>query len=92
MWQEVGMFEGGAMGPTRLSSCEIDAWKRCTNRSLAEWEFTSIREMSGSYLAALRAGETHGAPPPYGNVDFDRAKLSSQLMASLRQHRTVIKE
>ena len=71
MWQDMGLVSSGGMGPTRLSSAEMLAWQQGTRRALLPWEFTTIRDMSMSYLAMLHEGEKPETYSPFQITAYD---------------------
>ena len=79
MWMDMGLVSAGGMGPTRLSALEITAWQQGTQRVVLPWEFSTIREMSMSYLTMLREGEKPETPAPYGEVTFDREVVGKKV-------------
>ena len=83
MWQDMGLVSAGGMGPTRLSSAEMLAWQQGTRRALLPWEFTTIREMSMSYLAMLYEGEKPETGSPLAERIYDPEEFEKRLLASL---------
>lgn len=85
-WLEVGMITTGGMAPAKLQSSEILAWANGCGITLAPWEFSALRDMSGAYLAQLTAGEDPEALPPYGDPvqEFDRGEMAKRIKAQMK--------
>ena len=83
MWQDMGLVSAGGMGATQLSSAEILAWAQGTQRTVTPWEFSTIKEMSMSYLAMLHAGEKPETGAPLGDRVYDAEEFEKRLLASL---------
>lgn len=92
-WQDIGIVTTGGMAPAKLQSSEILAWAQGNGITLAPWEFATLRDMSGAYLAQLTAGDDPDALPPYGDPvqDFDRDALSKRIQNEFRALMTVQK-
>ena len=83
MWQDMGLVLAGGMGATQLSSLEILAWSHCTLRTVTPWEFSTIKEMSMSYLAMLHEGEKPETGAPLAERVYDPVEFEKRLLASL---------
>ena len=80
-WNDLGLFAEGPMGPVAISSQEVIAWQQGSQLELSAWEFSSLIQMSRSYLSSMRAASDPACPPPYGNPvnEFDRSVLSKRV-------------
>ena len=83
MWQDMGLVSSGGMGPSCLSGVDILAWQQGTQRHVLPWEFTTIRDMSMSYLTMLHEGEKPETGSPLAERIYDPEEFEKRLLASL---------
>ena len=80
-WNDLGLITAGPMGPVAISSQEVIAWQQGSQLDLSAWEFSSLIQMSRSYLSSMHLASDPACPPPYGNPinEFDRSVLSKRV-------------
>jgi len=85
-WQGAGMVCPSGMGPTALTSCELESWQRCSGIQLTPWEFQTIRDMSRAYINQSAASDDLNCPPPYIEqvLEFDRNIVAKKIGDALK--------
>ncbi|WP_232314753.1 hypothetical protein [Sphingopyxis sp. QXT-31] len=82
---EIGMVEGGGMGPAPLSWREIAEWQRSVNVRLSPWEARLMRHLSAAYVGEKAKAESENYPAPWRSEvtqrerDIEEARLRSVL-------------
>ncbi len=80
------LFEvGPSIAGEVLTFTEIQAWQNATGTPLNSWEATTLRRLSGEYLAERQAAEAPDRAPPYiQDLDQHRKNIAAGLKGVFR--------